>query len=53
MNAAIFRYMGRTRLTAIGVATNTTYRFDHPGATAIVDGRDVASIAAIPMLVRV
>lgn len=51
--AALFRYAGRTRLTAMGEATRTLYCFDRPGATAIVDGNDVASMARIPMLLRV
>ena len=52
LRASLFRYTGTTRLTAVGNATRSVYRFDGPGATAIVDGRDVASIARIPMLVR-
>ncbi len=53
LRAARFRYAGKTRLTAVGAVTRTLYRFDAPGAQAIVDGRDVPSIAGIPMLVRV
>ena len=51
-DTALFQYTGRTRLTAIGAGTRTLYRFDGPGSRAIVDGRDVASLAAIPLLVR-
>lgn len=51
-NTALFQYTGRTRLTAVGAGTRTVYRFDGPGSRAIVDGRDVASLAAVPMLVR-
>ena len=40
-------------MTAVGEATRTLYAFERTGATAIVDGRDVASLARIPVLVRV
>jgi hypothetical protein len=53
LQAALFRYTGRSRMTAVGAATHTAYRFDRPGATAIVNGKDVPSLARIPMLVRV
>jgi hypothetical protein len=49
---AVFQYTGRTRLTAVGAGTKRVYRFDGPGARAIVDGRDVASVAGIPNLIR-
>ena len=52
-NTALFQYTGRTRLAAVGLGTRTVYRFDGHGSRAIVDGRDVASLAAVPMLVRV
>lgn len=45
-----FRYEGRTGLTAIGGGTGTRYRFDHPGATVVVDPRDRASLARVPGL---
>ncbi len=50
---ALFQYTGRTRLTAVGLGTKTVYQFNSHGARAIVDGRDVASLAAIPLLVKV
>ena len=53
LRAALFRYTGRTRMTAVGEVTRTLYAFDRTGATAIIDGRDVASLARIPVLVRV
>jgi hypothetical protein len=52
LRAALFRYAGSTRLIAVGEVTRTVYRFDTPGATAIVDGRDVSSLARIPLLAR-
>jgi hypothetical protein len=53
LRAALYRYAGRTRMVVIGEVTRNQYSFGGPGATAIVDGRDVASIARVPMLVRV
>jgi hypothetical protein len=47
------RYEGRTGLTAIGGATGTRYRFDHPGATVQVHPRDLASLARVPGLRQV
>jgi len=52
-NTALFQYTGRTRLAIMGAGTRTVYRFDGSGSKAIVDGRDVASLAAVPMLKRV
>ena len=51
-HTALFQYTGDTRLTAVGAVTRTIYRFDGQGSRSIVDGRDVASLAAIPRLVR-
>ena len=53
LRPALFRYTGRTRMIAVGEGTRTMYCFNCPGATAIIDGRDVASLARLPMLVRV
>ncbi len=47
-----FQYTGHTGLTAAGGITGRRYRFDHPGATVAVDGRDAASLAGIPNLSR-
>jgi hypothetical protein len=49
----VFEYVGRTRLIVIGPATRTSYRFDRPGARALVDGRDRASLSTVPMLRQV
>jgi hypothetical protein len=48
--AALFEYVGKTGLTIIGPGTRTSYRFDRPGARVLVDGRDRASLAAVPTL---
>ena len=53
LRTALFRYTGRTRMTAVGEVTRRQYSFDRTGATAIVDGRDVASLTRIRLLVRV
>ncbi len=53
LRAARFRYTGETRMSAVGEVTRSVYCFEGPGATAIVDGRDVASMARIPALARV
>jgi hypothetical protein len=49
---AVMQYTGRTRLAAVGAVTKTVYRFDKAGARAIVDGRDVDSLAGVPNLIR-
>lgn len=48
--AVLFEYTGRTGLTIVGPATRTSYRFDRPGARAIVDARDRTALAAVPVL---
>jgi hypothetical protein len=50
MAAVLFEYVGRTGLTIIGPGTRTSYRFDRPGARVLVDGKDRASLAAVPTL---
>ncbi len=51
--AVVFEYVGRTRVSVIGPATRMSYRFDRPGARVLVDGRDRASLATIPLLRQV
>jgi hypothetical protein len=51
--AALFEYVGRTRLAMIGPVTRTSYIFDRPGARVLVDGRDRASLSMIPVLRQV
>jgi hypothetical protein len=45
-----FEYTGRTGLTVKGPITGQIYRFNQPGATVAVDGRDGPSIEAVPNL---
>lgn len=49
----LFEYTGRTALSIVGPATRTAYRFGHQGARALVDSRDRAALAAVPMLRQV
>ncbi len=51
--AFLFEYVGRTSLTVTGPATRTSYRFGLPGARVLVDGRDRASLATVPVLRQV
>jgi hypothetical protein len=48
--ALLFEYVGRTSLTITGAATRTSYRFPRPGTRVVVDARDQASLAAVPVL---
>jgi hypothetical protein len=52
-SGVIFEYVGATGLTAVGGVTRRTYIFGLPGAKVAVDSRDVASLAAIPLLRQV
>ena len=47
---ALFEYVGKTALTAIGPVSGRHYRFSHPGAVVEVDLRDSTSLAALPNL---
>jgi hypothetical protein len=51
--SAIFEYIGRTALTAIGGATGLYYRFEKPGARVMVHFRDRQSLDASPVLRQV
>jgi hypothetical protein len=51
--AFVFEYVGRTGLTIIGPGTRTSYRFDRPGSRVMVDARDRASLASVPVLRQV
>jgi len=48
-----FEYFGKTGLVVAGAVTGRRYRFDRPGSRLEVDPRDVASVAAVPVLRRV
>lgn len=45
---AIFRYEGRTSLTAYGPATGRKYHFPRPGAEVAVDLRDREAMRGVP-----
>jgi hypothetical protein len=49
----VFEYIGRTGMTVVGPATGRSYRFDRPGARAVIDARDRAAVAAVPHLRQV
>jgi hypothetical protein len=48
-----FQYIGKTAMTALGLATGRQYRFAYPGAILQVDPRDRPSLSAIPNLRQV
>ena len=47
---AIFRYEGRTSLTAYGPATGRKYHFPRPGAELAVDLQDREAMRGVPNL---
>ncbi len=49
----VFEYTGKTALSIVGPASRTSYRFDRPGARMLVDARDRASLAGVPVLRQV
>jgi hypothetical protein len=49
----MFEYTGRTALNIVGPGSRTAYRFDRPGARALVDSRDRAYLAQVPVLRQV
>jgi hypothetical protein len=49
----MFEYTGKTALSIVGPGSRTAYRFDRPGARALVDGRDLVYLAQVPVLRRV
>lgn len=51
--AALFQYKGDSRLTVVGAGTKTVYQFNGRGSRVVVNGRDVASLASVPLLTRV
>jgi len=52
-SAAVFQYSGNSRLTVVGAGTRTVYKFNGRGSRVVVNGRDVASLKAVPSLTRV
>ena len=51
-SAALFQYTGDRRLTVVGSGTKTVYQFNGRGSRVVVNGRDVASLSAVPLLTR-
>lgn len=52
-SAVMFQYAGNSKLTVVGSGTKTVYQFNGRGSRVVVNGRDVASLAKVPLLVRV
>jgi hypothetical protein len=48
-----FQYIGKTAMTALGLATGRQYRFAYSGAILQVDPRDRLSLSAIPNLQQI
>jgi hypothetical protein len=40
-------------MTVVGPSTGNRYRFDRPGARAVIDPRDQAAVAGVPHLRQV
>lgn len=49
----LFEYTGKTALSIVGPGSRTAYRFDRPGARALVDQRDSIYFAQVPVLRKV
>ena len=49
----LFEYTGKTALSIVGPGSRTAYRFDRAGARALVDRRDAAYLARVPVLRQV
>lgn len=47
-----FEYVGRSTLRVVGAVTRKNYWFGQTGARVAVDGRDAASVAGVPQLMR-
>jgi hypothetical protein len=51
--AVFFEYSGKTALNIVGPGSRIAYRFDHTGARALVDRRDLVYFAQVPVLRQV
>ncbi len=51
--AAIYKYIGKTALTLIGVHTQRRYRFEKPGDVQMIESNDIEGIIGIPVLERI
>jgi hypothetical protein len=49
----MFEYTGKTALNIVGPGSRTAYRFDRAGARVLVDRRDLAYFARVPVLRQV
>lgn len=49
----LLEYTGKTALSIVGPGSRTAYRFDRTGARVLVDQRDLAYLAQIPVLRKV
>ena len=49
----MFEYTGKTTLNIVGPGSRTAYRFDRAGARMLVDSRDRAYFAQVPVLRQV
>jgi hypothetical protein len=52
-DTVLFEYTGKTALGIVGPGTRKAYRFDHAGARALVDRKDLAYFAQVPVLRQV
>ena len=52
-STVLFEYTGKTALNIVGPGSRAAYRFDRPGARVLVDGRDSAHFARVPVLRQV
>jgi len=51
--AVLFEYCGKTALNIVGPGSRNAYRFDQPGARALVDRRDLVYFAQVSVLRQV
>jgi hypothetical protein len=49
----LLEYTGKTGLNIVGPGSRIAYRFERPGARALVDRRDLAYLASVPVLRQV
>jgi hypothetical protein len=49
----LFEYTGNTALSIVGPGSRMAYRFDRPGARALVDRRDAIYFGRLPVLRQV
>jgi len=47
---AVFEYVGRGGVTALGPVSGIQYRFPKPGARVTIDARDARALSRVPVL---